>query len=81
VGELHLAGHSHVRDQHGDIVIDDHGSRVCDDVWTLYQHAVECFGAVPTLIEWDTAVPPLSVLLDEVSRARVVAAAARQVLA
>jgi len=70
VGELHLAGHCHVSDAHGDIVIDDHGSRVCDAVWRLYRHAMGRFGAVPTLIEWDTAVPALDVLLDEASRAR-----------
>lgn len=70
VGELHLAGHCHVSDAHGDIVIDDHGSRVCDAVWGLYRHAMGRFGAVPTLIEWDTDVPALDVLLDEASRAR-----------
>ena len=66
VTELHLAGHVHC----GDIVIDDHGSRVHDDVWALYRHALRCFGAVPTLIEWDTDVPGLDVLLDEAARAR-----------
>jgi uncharacterized protein (UPF0276 family) len=70
VGELHLAGHCHVNDAHGEIVIDDHGSRVCDAVWDLYQHAIGRFGAVPTLIEWDTDVPALDVLLDEAERAR-----------
>ncbi len=70
VGELHLAGHRHVSDEYGDIVIDDHGSRVCDEVWTLYRHAIGRFGAVPTLIEWDTDVPALSVLLSEADRAR-----------
>jgi uncharacterized protein len=74
VAELHLAGHAHC----GDIVIDDHGSRVHDTVWALYHHAVQRFGAVPTLIEWDTDVPELGVLLDEAARART---AARQVLA
>ena len=70
VGEIHLAGHGRVRDEHGDIVIDDHGSRVCEAVWRLYQHAVSRFGAVPTLIEWDTQIPALDVLLDEAARAR-----------
>ena len=69
VGELHLAGHCHVSDAHGDIVIDDHGSRVCDAVWDLYRHAIGRFGVVPTLIEWDTDVPALEVLLDEAERA------------
>jgi uncharacterized protein len=72
VAEIHLAGHIHC----GDIVIDDHGSRVSEPVWTLYRHAVARFGAVPTLIEWDTGVPPLTVLLDEAARARQAAASA-----
>jgi uncharacterized protein len=45
--------------------IDDHGSRVSDEVWSLYRQAIARFGAVPTLIEWDNEVPPLEVLLDE----------------
>ena len=70
VGEIHLAGHSRVSDEHGTIVIDDHGSRVCDAVWRLYRHALSRFGGVPTLIEWDTQIPALDVLLDEATRAR-----------
>ena len=65
VGEIHLAGH----DASGDLVIDDHGSRVRPDVWALYEHALRRFGAVPTLVEWDTALPALSVLLDEARQA------------
>ena len=66
IGEIHLAGHS-VRPL-GDgttLRIDDHGSRVIAEVWALYQEALACFGPVPTLIEWDTDVPPLDVLLGE----------------
>lgn len=70
VGEIHLAGHCHVNDAHGEIVIDDHGSRVCEPVWELYRHAIARWGSVPTLIEWDTDVPALDVLLDEAARAR-----------
>lgn len=66
VSELHLAGHT----DRGDRVIDDHGSRVIEPVWALYRHAVRRFPAPPTLIEWDTDVPALEVLLDEVERAR-----------
>ncbi|MDO9115367.1 MAG: DUF692 domain-containing protein [Polaromonas sp.] len=66
VGEIHLAGHC-VMD---DIVIDDHGSRVAAEVWQLYAHAIARFGALPSLIEWDTAIPQLPVLLGEAERAR-----------
>jgi uncharacterized protein len=72
VGEMHLAGHCEMVD----IVIDDHGSKACDEVWQLYAHAVKRFGYVPTLIEWDTNVPTLDVLLSEASRADEVVAKA-----
>ncbi|MCW5651079.1 MAG: DUF692 domain-containing protein [Ramlibacter sp.] len=76
VGELHVAGHCHVSDELGEIVIDDHGSRVCGAVWQLHAHALARWGAVPTLVEWDTGLPPLDVLLGEAQRARAPAAAA-----
>lgn len=65
VEEIHVAGHVDC----GDIVIDDHGSRVKDAVWCIYRHALARFGAVPTLVEWDTDVPPLDVLLQEAATA------------
>lgn len=71
VGEIHLAGHCERDDGW---VIDDHGSRVRDEVWQVYAHARQRFGAVPTLIEWDTDVPELDVLLAEAGRARAVTA-------
>ncbi len=70
VGELHVAGHCEVNDANGHVVIDDHGSRVCDAVWEVYRHALRRFGPIPTLVEWDTDVPALDVLLDEARRAR-----------
>ncbi len=70
VGELHLAGHCEVNDAQGHIVIDDHGSRVCDAVWGVYRHAIRRLGTVPTLVEWDTDIPALDVLLAEAQTAR-----------
>ena len=67
VGEIHLAGHCELDDG---LVIDDHGSRVRDEVWRVYAHAIARLGPTPTLIEWDTAVPELDVLLAEAGRAR-----------
>ena len=67
IGEIHLAGHA-ANDADGrTILIDDHGSPVTAPVWKLYQRALERFGSVPTLIEWDTDLPELSVLLGEAS--------------
>jgi uncharacterized protein (UPF0276 family) len=68
VGEIHLAGYADL----GDIVIDDHGSRVHAPVWQVYQHAIRRLGPRPTLIEWDTDVPALDVLLDEAAQAQAV---------
>jgi hypothetical protein len=76
IGEIHLAGHSVRPLADGSTVrIDDHGSRVIDDVWALYGQALDRFGPVPTLIEWDTNVPPLDVLLGEARRAGTLLAA------
>ena len=72
VGEIHLAGHSLRRlDDARTLLIDDHGSRVAPEVWALYAEALALFGRVPTLIEWDTDVPPMAVLLEEAARASV----------
>ncbi len=76
VGEIHLAGHSTRTFTDGSSLrIDDHGSKVSEEVWTLYRQAVARFGAVPTLIEWDNEIPPLDVLLDEARHAEQVIAA------
>ncbi len=69
VGEIHLAGHAVKKLDDGQTLrIDDHGSRVAPAVWALYAEALARFGPVPTLIEWDTDVPPLEVLLEEAAR-------------
>ena len=73
VGEIHLAGHAVKKLDGGRTLrIDDHGSHVAPEVWALYAEALVRFGPVPTLIEWDTNVPPLEVLLEEAARAAAV---------
>jgi uncharacterized protein len=70
VGEIHLAGHAVAQGADGDeVLIDDHGSAVCDAVWELYRLALARFGPLPTLIEWDTQIPALSRLVAEAARA------------
>jgi uncharacterized protein (UPF0276 family) len=70
VNEIHLAGHA-INDADGhEILIDDHGGPVANAVWRLYALALERFGTVPTLIEWDTNLPPLDVLLAEAAEAQ-----------
>lgn len=69
VHEIHLAGFAVNHYDEGDILIDNHGARVSDDVWALYARAVERFGDVPSLIEWDTDIPDLDVLIEEAHKA------------
>jgi hypothetical protein len=79
VGEIHLAGHAENDADGRPILIDDHGSPVAAPVWTLYERALERIGPVPTLIEWDTDIPELAVLLAEARRANgLLEAAARR---
>lgn len=69
VRELHLAGHA-INDADGvPILIDDHGSQVSPAVWNLYERAVARFPNAATLIEWDSNLPPLPVLLAEAQEA------------
>ena len=70
VAEIHLAGHAVRELQQGAVLlIDDHGSRVAPDVWALYEEALNRFGKVPTLVEWDSNVPSLDVLIGEARQA------------
>lgn len=69
VHEIHLAGHTVKAYEDGEILIDTHDGRVADAVWTLYRQTLARFGARPTLIEWDSALPALDVLVDEATRA------------
>ncbi|MBX3328575.1 MAG: DUF692 domain-containing protein [Nitrospira sp.] len=65
VQEIHLAGFDHV----GRWLVDTHGQAVYPEVWSLYEWALHHFGPRPTLIEWDTNLPPLAVLLEQASQA------------
>ena len=65
IGEIHLSGHHRADVDGRTILIDDHGSAVAKPVWDLYAHALDRFGPKPTLIEWDSKLPALSVLVGE----------------
>ncbi|HEX9208629.1 MAG TPA: DUF692 domain-containing protein [Steroidobacteraceae bacterium] len=69
VQEIHVAGHSRRAVDGHELLIDDHGSAVPDAVWALYAQALRRFGPVPTLVEWDNAVPALDVLVAEAHKA------------
>ena len=63
------------------LLIDAHGSPVADEVWALYQRALNRAGPLPTLIERDNDIPPFAVLAAEVAQARAAlkAEAARRI--
>jgi hypothetical protein len=72
VQEIHLAGHTVKRYDDGEILIDTHNARVCDEVWALYRAAIAALGPRPTLIEWDSELPALPVLVDEADIAQAI---------
>ncbi|NJK32989.1 MAG: DUF692 family protein [Deltaproteobacteria bacterium] len=66
--QIHLAGHT----VEGPRLLDNHGAAVCAEVWALYRRALERSGPVPTLIEWDTHIPALELVLDQADIARAI---------
>lgn len=65
VQEIHLAGHSVKNIDGEEFRIDDHSTHVCDEVWAIYDQILSKAGAIHSLIEWDTEIPALSVLIAE----------------
>lgn len=73
VREIHLAGHSEQNDDEGErFLIDSHDGPVDDAVWKLYQSVISRFGAIPTLIEWDSNIPEWPILKAEAAAAQVI---------
>ncbi len=74
VGEIHLAGYQVNTVGAHDIFIDAHNHAVYDGVWDLYAQALARFGDMPTLMEWDSDLPPLPLLVAEAAKADAVRA-------
>jgi len=70
VWQFHLAGHS----DKGKYLLDTHDHPVPDPVWDLYALAVERFGPVSALVEWDDNIPDFERLEAESLRAREIEA-------
>lgn len=81
IKEIHLAGFTRKDNLPVPLLIDSHSRRVDAAVWDLYAEAIEMFGPVPTLIEWDQDIPELEVLLDEAAHAQGVLDARRTLAA
>ncbi len=75
IGEIHLSGHVANMTQEGTVLIDSHSSCVAPEVWSLYAAAISRIGRRPTLIEWDSDLPPLNTLLGEAMWADLIAGA------
>ena len=67
ISYLHVAGHYQESD---DLLIDTHGAPINDPVWSLLEYTYQQFGPVPTLLERDFNLPPLSDLMQEVTEIR-----------
>jgi uncharacterized protein (UPF0276 family) len=65
VQEIHVAGHHVVELGDATLLIDNHGGPVSDAVWRLYDGAVARFSKAATLIEWDSNVPTLDILVGQ----------------
>src|SRR6516225_1667239 len=73
VGEIHLAGHSELADDEGEpLLIDSHDRPVADAVWKLFEIVIGRAGALPTLVEWDSDIPPWPRLAAEAAAARAI---------
>lgn len=81
IGEVHLAGHSSETLADGsELLIDDHGSVVRNEVWSLYQSLVQRLGHMPpTLIEWDTDTPDFTQMNQQATLANQRASAALEI--
>lgn len=70
VWQHHLAGHQNT----GNLIIDTHDHPIIDPVWDLYEKTAKLLGPVSTMIERDDNIPQLAEVIDELNRAREIAA-------
>ncbi|MBN7819812.1 DUF692 domain-containing protein [Bowmanella yangjiangensis] len=71
IKEIHLAGFS--SPILGNMAVDDHACAVSETCWSLYAATIAHHGAIPTLIEWDNALPEWQVLVNQAMHARTIA--------
>ena len=65
IAYAHIAGHGR---RSADLLIDTHGAAVAEPVWQLLDKAYAHFGVLPTVLERDFNLPPMTELLAEVQR-------------
>jgi hypothetical protein len=69
VCQIHLAGHHDT----GDLLVDTHEGPIQEPVWDLYRQAIDLWGRLPTIVEWDTGTPSLEQLLAEARKSAMIA--------
>lgn len=69
IWQYHLAGHT----DKGSHKIDTHNAPLIKEVLDLYAYSVNTKGLFSTMIEWDSNIPPFSVLLAELDQAKALA--------
>jgi hypothetical protein len=70
VRQFHLAGYETIEKEGTEILLDTHGHAVYKAVWDLYRFALRTVGDRPTLLEWDSNIPPLAELVTEMNKIR-----------
>lgn len=66
---VHVAGHY---EEDEDLRVDTHGAPVIDPVWSLLEAAYRQYGVMPTLLERDFNIPPVTELLAEVNKIKAI---------
>ena len=61
VAQIHVAGHSKFEKY----TLDTHDHPVLDQVWKMYERAIERVGATATLLEWDDNIPSFNEVHQE----------------
>ena len=61
----HIAGHYQ---ESANLLVDTHGADIIDPVWALLEEAYVLFGTFPTLLERDTNIPKLPILMHEINK-------------
>jgi uncharacterized protein (UPF0276 family) len=73
VRQIHVAGHQRIEGA----LVDTHMGPVPEGVTALLARAARLCPDVPVLLEWDTHIPALEVVLDEAARLRAIVDTAR----
>jgi len=66
VRQIHLAGF----EDKGNFLLDAHNQPVAPEVWQLFERIIREHGPIPSMIEWDSDIPPLERLIEERSQAQ-----------